>query len=109
MKLSNMVGSVAAVDAYPFATILLVFFSSPRREEIVVIHEAVFESKGASLSLSKHLTTPSEEIFLNPREGEGLTAHCSKVNTTIKARKSFFKHLILSPSILIQLNQPRDN
>ncbi|KAM1068708.1 hypothetical protein COP2_000725 [Malus domestica] len=43
IKLSNMVGSVAAVDAKPFATILLVFFSSPGGEEIVVINQTLFE------------------------------------------------------------------
>ncbi|KAM1707593.1 hypothetical protein ACFX13_000733 [Malus domestica] len=41
IKLSNMVGLVAAVDAKPFATI----FSSPGGEEIVVINQTLFERK----------------------------------------------------------------
>ncbi|KAM1182222.1 hypothetical protein ACFX19_000751 [Malus domestica] len=45
IKLSNMLGLVAAVDAKPFATILLVFFFSPQGEEIVVINQTLLESK----------------------------------------------------------------
>ncbi|KAM0982508.1 hypothetical protein ACFX19_015637 [Malus domestica] len=68
MKLSNMVGSVAAVDADPFATILLVFFSSPRREEIVVIHEAVLESKEC---FSFPLKAPHHSFRRNIFESKG--------------------------------------